>query len=62
MTSDAWLGVVVRPDPPEISSPLLLEWIVAIAIVEMLPVPTPLGFVFSLSFPLRLRVAKAVDS
>src|SRR3546814_3834570 len=43
--------------PAEVSDPLLLEWIVAIAIVDMLPVPTPVGFPFSLSFPLQLSVA-----
>src|SRR6266540_5930393 len=35
---------------------LLVEWIIAIAIVDMLPVPTPVGFPFSLSFPLQLSV------
>jgi diguanylate cyclase (GGDEF)-like protein len=36
---------------------LLVEWIIAIAIVDLLPIPTPVGFPFSLSFPLQLSVA-----
>jgi diguanylate cyclase (GGDEF)-like protein len=53
----AWLGWSFTRAPAEVSDPLLLEWIVAIAIVDMLPVPTPVGFPFSLSFPLQLSVA-----
>jgi diguanylate cyclase (GGDEF)-like protein len=53
----AWLAWSFARTPAEISSPLLLEWIIAIAIVDMLPVPTPVGFPFSLSFPLQLSVA-----
>src|SRR5207247_10787081 len=50
----AWLGWSFTRTPAEVSDPLLLEWIIAIAIVDMLPVPTPAGFPFSLSFPLQL--------
>ncbi len=53
----AWLGWSFSRTPAEVSDPLLLEWIIAIAIVDMLPVPTPVGFPFSLSFPLQLSVA-----
>lgn len=53
----AWLGWSFTRTPAEGSDPLLLEWIVAIAIVDMLPIPTPVGFPFSLSFPLQLSVA-----
>jgi diguanylate cyclase (GGDEF)-like protein len=53
----AWLGWSFTRTPAEVSDPLLLEWIIAIAIVDMLPVPTPVGFPFSLSFPLQLSVA-----
>jgi hypothetical protein len=39
------------------AGPLLLEWIVAIAVVDLLPIPSAVGFPFSLSFPLQLSVA-----
>jgi diguanylate cyclase (GGDEF)-like protein len=39
------------------AGPLLLEWVLAIAIVDLLPIPTSIGFPFSLSFPLQLSVA-----
>jgi diguanylate cyclase (GGDEF)-like protein len=39
------------------AGPLLLEWVAAIAIVDLLPIPTSIGFPFSLSFPLQLSVA-----
>jgi diguanylate cyclase (GGDEF)-like protein len=41
----------------DLAGPFLLEWIVAIAIVDLLPIPTSIGFPFSLSFPLQLSVA-----
>lgn len=53
----AWLLVSFHTTPAEIQDPLLLEWIVAIAIVDLLPVPTSVGLPFSLSFPLQLSVA-----
>jgi diguanylate cyclase (GGDEF)-like protein len=39
------------------AGPLLLEWVAAIVIVDLLPIPTTIGFPFSLSFPLQLSVA-----
>ena len=39
------------------AGPLLLEWVAAIIIVDLLPIPTSIGFPFSLSFPLQLSVA-----
>jgi diguanylate cyclase (GGDEF)-like protein len=39
------------------AGPLLLEWVVAIAVVDLLPIPSAVGFPFSLSFPLQLSVA-----
>ena len=53
----AWLVFGLRTHPDEIRDVLLLEWIVAIAIVDLLPVPTSLGLPFTLSFPLTLSVA-----
>jgi diguanylate cyclase (GGDEF)-like protein len=53
----AWLAFTVHSTPAEIQDPLLLEWIVAIAVVDLLPVPTSVGLPFSLSFPLQLSVA-----
>jgi len=43
--------------PGQVSDPLLLEWVVAIAVVDLLPIPTAVGLPFSLSFPLQLSVA-----
>ncbi len=53
----AWFGLEIARDPGRAADPLLLEWIVAIAIVDLLPVPTTVGIPFSLSFPLQLSVA-----
>jgi diguanylate cyclase (GGDEF)-like protein len=39
------------------AGPLLLEWVAAIVIVDLLPIPTTIGLPFSLSFPLQLSVA-----
>lgn len=52
-----WLVFWFLRNPSQAADGLLIEWIVAIAIVDMLPVPTPVGFPFSLSFPLQLSVA-----
>ncbi len=52
-----WIGIEALHDPSAFDDPLLLEWIVAIALVDVLPVPTSLGLPFSLSFPLELSVA-----
>jgi len=53
----AWLTWAFLRSPAQISDPLLLEWVVAIAIVDLLPIPTTVGLPFSLSFPLQLSVA-----
>ncbi len=53
-----WLGWSFAHTSIEVRHPeLLLGWLIAIAIVDLLPVPTPIGFPFSLSFPLQLSVA-----
>ena len=52
-----WLAAGLVRDPSSVADPLLLEWIVAIAVVDLLPVPTTVGIPFSLSFPLQLSVA-----
>lgn len=52
-----WLAVAFLREPSVVADPLLLEWIVAIAVVDLLPVPTTVGIPFSLSFPLQLSVA-----
>jgi diguanylate cyclase (GGDEF)-like protein len=53
----AWFVFDVIGDPSSASDPLLLEWVIAIAIVDLLPIPTTVGLPFSLSFPLQLSVA-----
>jgi diguanylate cyclase (GGDEF)-like protein len=53
----AWFVFDVIGDPASASDPLLLEWVIAIAIVDLLPIPTTVGLPFSLSFPLQLSVA-----
>ncbi len=58
----AYLLVTVRDHPDEFvagrfAGPLLLQWVVAIAVVDLLPIATSVGFPFSLSFPLQLSVA-----
>jgi diguanylate cyclase (GGDEF)-like protein len=52
-----FLTVTMRQHPDAFLDPLLLEWIAAIAVVDLLPIPTSVGFPFSLSFPLQLSVA-----
>lgn len=52
-----WLVAAFLREPSVLADPLLLEWIVAIAVVDLLPVPTTVGIPFSLSFPLQLSVA-----
>jgi diguanylate cyclase (GGDEF)-like protein len=52
-----WFAVVAVRDPGTFSDPGLIEWIAAIALVDLLPVPTTVGLPFSLSFPLQLSVA-----
>ncbi|HEY3265213.1 MAG TPA: EAL domain-containing protein [Actinomycetota bacterium] len=41
----------------DVAGPFLLVWVVAIAVVDLLPIPTSIGMPFSLSFPLQLSVA-----
>ncbi len=53
----AWLLYALQHVVPDITDPLLLEWVIAIAVVDLLPIPTTVGFPFSLSFPLQLSVA-----
>ncbi len=53
----AWLAAAFLREPSVVADPLLLEWIIAIAVVDLLPVPTTVGIPFSLSFPLQLSVA-----
>jgi diguanylate cyclase (GGDEF)-like protein len=52
-----WLVSELIRDPGQYGDPLLLGWIVAIAVVDLLPVPTEIDMSFSLSFPLQLAVA-----
>ncbi len=44
-------------DPSGFARPILLMWVAAIAVVDLLPVPTSVQPIFSLSFPLELAVA-----
>ncbi len=53
----AWIVSAIVRDPQAFAEPGLLEWVVAIAVVDLLPVPTTIGLPFSLSFPLQLSVA-----
>jgi diguanylate cyclase (GGDEF)-like protein len=53
----AWFAWEFTRNPSLLTDPLLIEWIVAIAVVDLLPVPTTVGLPFSLSFPLQLAVA-----
>ena len=54
-----WLGGQVLHDPRQFTSygvaPLV--WLVAVAVAELLPVPTNVSLAFSLSFPLELSAA-----
>ncbi len=52
-----WLIVEFVRDPLQFGDPMLLVWIVAIAVVDLMPVPTSVELNFSLSFPLQLAVA-----
>jgi diguanylate cyclase (GGDEF)-like protein len=53
----AWFVPEVLRMPDHFQDPLLLEWVFAILVVDLLPVPTSVGLPFSLSFPLQLSVA-----
>ena len=52
-----WLVLEFVRDPLQFGDPMLLVWIVAIAVVDLMPVPTSVELNFSLSFPLQLAVA-----
>lgn len=52
-----WLGIEIHRVPKEFLNPMLLVWAAAIAIVDLLPIPTTVDMTFSLSFPLELAVA-----
>jgi len=52
-----WVTVELTRDLGQFEDPMLLLWIVAIALVDLLPVPTSVNLEFSLSFPLQLAVA-----
>jgi diguanylate cyclase (GGDEF)-like protein len=53
----AWFWFTLARAPHAVADPLLLEWVVAILVVDLLPVPSTVGLPFSLSFPLQLSVA-----
>jgi diguanylate cyclase (GGDEF)-like protein len=53
-----FIGYFFRTNPDEFLKPEILVWMLAIATVDLLPVPTTVSSVaFSLSFPLELSVA-----
>lgn len=52
-----WELIEVLHHGSQFDQPMLLLWIVAIALVDLLPVPTGSGLHFSLSFPLQMAVA-----
>ncbi|MEO8292613.1 MAG: EAL domain-containing protein [Actinomycetota bacterium] len=53
----AWIIFAYAQNPLQFGTPLLLVWIAAIALVDLMPVPTSVELNFSLSFPLQLAVA-----
>ncbi|MEP6476178.1 MAG: EAL domain-containing protein [Actinomycetota bacterium] len=53
----AWIIFAYARDSLQFGTPLLLVWIAAIALVDLMPVPTSVELNFSLSFPLQLAVA-----
>ena len=53
----AWIIFAYARNPLQFGTPLLLVWIAAIALVDLMPVPTSVELNFSLSFPLQLAVA-----
>jgi diguanylate cyclase (GGDEF)-like protein len=53
----AWIVLQLLGSPSAFADPELLMWVGAIAVVDLLPVPTTVGMPFSLSFPLQLSVA-----
>jgi len=52
-----WIIAEYIRDGHRFSDPMLILWVAAIAVVDLLPVPTGMGLRFSLSFPLQLAVA-----
>src|SRR2546426_12411200 len=53
----AWFAFEIHADHRQFLHPQLLLWVVAIAIVDLMPVATGVDLRFSLSFPLQLAVA-----
>ncbi len=54
----AYIGFSIYTNSGQFDDPLIVIWVVAIAAVDLLPVPTTVSSVaFSLSFPLELSVA-----
>ncbi len=53
----AWITTEWVRGASGFTDPMLLLWIVSIATVDLLPVPTGMGLRFSLSFPLQLAIA-----
>ena len=53
----AWLAVEIARRPAGFASPMLVVWLVAIAVVDLLPLTLGSNMHFSLSFPLQLAVA-----
>jgi diguanylate cyclase (GGDEF)-like protein len=53
----AFLAVETVRDPWQFADWRILVWILAIAVVDLMPVPMAMSFDFSLSFPLELSVA-----
>ncbi len=52
-----WIVTEVVRDPSRFKSLSILVWAAAIAIVDLMPVPSAASMMFSLSFPLELSVA-----
>jgi diguanylate cyclase (GGDEF)-like protein len=53
----AFLAIEVVRDPDSFADWRIIVWIVAIVVVDLMPVPMAMSFDFSLSFPLELSVA-----
>jgi PAS domain S-box-containing protein len=52
-----WLAVELTSRPSGFLSPMLVVWLVAIAVIDLLPLTLGSNLHFSLSFPLQLAVA-----
>ena len=53
----AWLVWSIARSPQQFAEPEILAWVIAITLVDLLPVPTSVNMAFSLSFPLELSAA-----